>query len=65
MRPILNHGSDIGKTGKKNFKGKRTRAKRLLRRKKGNMTLKSVETQNVEFKSNWRDDAGGKFCQNK
>jgi hypothetical protein len=25
------------------------------------MALKSVESQNVEFKSNWRDDARGKF----
>lgn len=24
--------------------------------KKGNMTLKSVKSQNVEFKSNWRDE---------
>jgi hypothetical protein len=27
---------------------------------KGNMVLKSVESQNVEFKSNWQDKAGEK-----
>lgn len=27
-----------------------------MRKKKGNMALKSVESQNVEFKSNWRDE---------
>jgi ATP-dependent DNA helicase RecG len=32
------------------------RAKRLLKKEKGNMALKSVESQNVEFKSNWRDE---------
>ncbi|MDI6744772.1 MAG: hypothetical protein QMD07_05275 [Thermodesulfovibrionales bacterium] len=26
---------------------------------KENMTLKSLESQNVEFKSNWRGEAGG------
>jgi len=48
----------IGKIGRKNLKGKRTRAKRLLRREKGNMALKSVESQNVEFKFNL-------LCRNK
>jgi len=40
------------------LKGKRKRAKRLLRKEKGNMALKSVESQNVEFKSNL-------LCRNK
>jgi len=41
------------------------RAKRLLRNGKGNMVLKSLKTQNIEFKSNlperqtgWRDESG-------
>jgi len=37
------------------LKGKGKRAKRLLRREKENMALKSVESQNVEFKSSWRE----------
>jgi hypothetical protein len=65
-----------------------------LRREKGNMALKSVdsvrkpssgqrggshmilrrigreisngvESQDIELKSNWRDEAGGNFCLNK
>ncbi len=27
-----------------------------MRKEKRNMALKSVESQNVEFKSNWRDE---------
>ena len=27
-----------------------------MRKEKGNMALKSIESQNVEFKSNWRDE---------
>ena len=27
-----------------------------MRKEKGNMALKSVESQNVEFKSSWRDE---------
>ena len=30
--------------------------KRIMTGKKGNMALKSVESRNVEFKSNWRDE---------
>ena len=41
----------------KEFEGMRKRAKRHLRKEKGNMALKSVESQNVEFKSNWRGAA--------
>jgi hypothetical protein len=36
----------------------RKRAKKLLRKEKENMALKSVESRNVEFKSNRRDEAG-------
>jgi hypothetical protein len=36
--------------------GRRKKAKRLLRKEKRTMVLKSVESQNVEFKSNWRDE---------
>ena len=35
---------------------RRKKAKMLLKREKGNMALKSLESQNVEFKSNWRDE---------
>jgi len=38
----------------KNLNGKIKRAKKHLRKKKENMALKSVESQNVEFKSNCR-----------
>jgi len=31
-------------------------AEKIIMGKKGNMALKSVESQNVEFKSNWRDE---------
>lgn len=27
-----------------------------MKKEKGNMALKSVESQNVEFKSNWRNE---------
>jgi hypothetical protein len=37
------------------LKGKGKRSKKLLRKEKGNMALKSAESQNVEFKSNWRE----------
>lgn len=35
----------------------RKREKRLLRKEKGNMALKSVESHAMEFKSAWREDA--------
>jgi hypothetical protein len=47
--------------------GRRKKAKKLLRKEKETMPLKSLESQNVEFKSNlqdashWRDEAGGKI----
>lgn len=31
-------------------------AGKIIQGEKGNMALKSVESQNVEFKSNWRDE---------
>ncbi|MEW6002573.1 MAG: hypothetical protein AB1638_08020 [Nitrospirota bacterium] len=34
------------------MKGKRKRAKKLLKKEKENMALKSVESQNVEFNFN-------------
>jgi len=37
------------------LKGKIKRAKRLLRKEIENMALKSVESQNVEFKSKCRE----------
>lgn len=30
--------------------------KKLLKKEKGNMGLKQVETEDLEFKSNWRDE---------
>lgn len=48
-------------TGEKRQRG-------FLRKEKGNMALKSVESQNVEFKSSWpkarlekRDEAGENY----
>ena len=33
-----------------------------MRKEKGNMALKPVESQNVEFKSNWRDEYLRAIC---
>lgn len=39
--------------------------KKIITIEKGNMSSKSIESQNIEFKSNWRDEAGGESCLNK
>ena len=33
-----------------------------MRKEKGNMALKFIESQNVEFKSNWRDEYLRAIC---